>query len=1119
MLSSLFPTLFDMSISASVLIAAVLLFRFFSHRFPKKYLLLLWAVVLFRLLCPIQPESNLSVIPPETVSFAQDTTLSYPERTEISVLSAADAALRAVGDAANGGLDTIFIDMDKAASDGDAVPFVNAYHDQVWLLFLEKIYPVGIVGLLFWQMSVSLRLKRRLKIAAPYDSPIPAGLLPQNTRVMSADGITGAFILGIIRPVIYLPSDLSAEAAPYVLAHEGVHLSRRDPLWKALAFLALCLHWYNPLVWAAFLCSASDMEYACDEAALRRLSAVSETADENLAASYAQTLLSLSAPKTYKFSMLSLDAGNVGGRIRRLLTAKPKRALCILMAVCCILLCLFFIGNPPTAFDADDVRMCSLNGLELPAEQGAALVDAINDANRSVNRTYDAVGQNTLDRLAVVTFADGSYLEVNYLYVSEYSFNPAHPGEDDYTTVLWHRDALGNSIGTWVMEYDFDAWFHDWMTESKVLSVDSYDWYFTRGFIDYASSEQPLELYNPALQPETQQSVPMNVVLLRLENGRYEFITGDWDINRSTLDFRLKESSTDTVQYDVDVYRDTGDFLHTVTAVMERQEEGLSPVLKLYSTTEEGSTQWIFTSERLKAENNGTLQLTLDDVIVLSERNMGLTWEDFAPYKSMETGSGLYIRVYEIDETFELRIGGGSPMGTPMYIYLARKDDLDTRIDIRYGGVEEFIEENKAESILHAPADSETGLAVVVTADGLTYDLPMLAVPYDKSVDYDRLPEITVSDDCVIQFVGFAGDTLRVGEDYYENRGESTHIDQQTLTLSADNNGVFSLSGVHRNPLREESAVYYVAAEDTRYCFWIRYVIAHEKQPADLSYTKIQFQHVNTLGQTVHAELKIALPNDWDIAYGYNPYEVVPFAEYAVIQNGDDTIGGVGFLPYSVPDDQADIPEAIFNQISMGGMSFWDIHGHFDVVTGRDVPFCTALTSVLYSADLFGDGADRKNSAIVTYHPEYALYFAIQFNDGIQNRTLLTEEEVRLIAESIEWVTVRYSDTGNAQTEQSALFRKTTEYLEEEFHRVYDPYYDILNLSIYDWTENGTEATFLYTMTFQYREEQYADLSPWESNFYFKVTENGDTLDLYCNVSPTGVEWEACQIDDFVSHQ
>ena len=123
-----------------------------------------------------------------------------------------------------------------------------------------------------------------------------------------------------------------------------------------------------------------------------------------------------------------------------------------------------------------------------------------------------------------------------------------------------------------------------------------------------------------------------------------------------------------------------------------------------------------------------------------------------------------------------------------------------------------------------------------------------------------------------------------------------------------------------------------------------------------------------------------------------------------------------------------------------------------------------------------------------------------------------------MIAQSIEWVTVRYSDTGNEEIAQSALFQKTVTFLKDEFHRVYDPYYDILNLSIFDWTETGTEATFLYTMSFQYRDEQFSDLSPSESNIYFKVIENGDTIDLFCNVSPTDVEWEPCKIDDFVNH-
>ena len=831
MTAQLFPVLFDMSLGASFVIAAVLLLRLFCHRFPRRYFLILWAVVLLRLLCPILPESELSMIPPETVSFAKETAL--PERSEVTVLSAADAAMRAVGDTLNGGIDTVYVKLDREVSGREPsvqsmIPIVTAYHDQIWLLFLEKLWLGGVSVLVLRQIILDIRLRRRLKTAIPYSADLPAGLLPDRCRVCLADNIPTAFVLGILRPTIYLPSDLSADAAVYVLAHESVHVRRLDPLWKLLSAVALCLHWFNPLVWAAYFCASADLEYACDEAAPKLLSKVLPEADDNMTASYAQALLNVSSGKArlgmLALNLLTLSGGNVPRRIRRLLCETPKRVFCIMLLVICIVVCLFCIGNPPAQFDTDDVRMCTLDGLDIPTEHGKTLVDAINDASRSVNHTYDAIGQNPLDRLAIVTFADGSYLEVNYLYTSGYSIHPAHPGEDDYTTVLWHRDALGNTVGTWVMEYDFDAVFRDWMTDSRSLTIDGYGWYFVRGFISYASSEQTMELYHPALQPETSASAPMNVVLMRLEEGegsRYEFITGDWDTNRSTLQFRLRESDADTVQYDVDVYRDTGEFLHTVTAVIERQGENLPPVLTLNSNTEDGNTQWIFTADRLEIENNGTVQLTLDDVIRLSKKNVGLTWEDFAPYKSIETGSGLYIRVYEIDETFELWIGGGSPIGTPMYIYLARADDLDTRIDIRYGGVEEFIEEIKAETILRATSDSEIGRAVLVTDDGLTYDLPMLAVPYDKSLDYDRLPEITVSSDAVIQLLGFEGDTLRVGEDYYEIREEHTHITQQTLTLTPDDDGSFSYSVAHRHPNQYETVIYYIAAEDTRYCFRI----------------------------------------------------------------------------------------------------------------------------------------------------------------------------------------------------------------------------------------------------------------------------------------------------------
>ncbi len=696
MTAQLFPVLFDMSLGASFVIATVLLLRLFWHRFPRRYFLILWAVVLLRLLCPILPESELSVIPPQTLSFAQQTAL--PERTEVTVMSAADAAMRAVGDTLNGGIDTVYVKLDREPigrepSGQSMIPTVTAYHDQIWLLFLEKLWLGGVAVLVLRQIILDIRLRRRLKTAIPYPDDLPAGLLPDRCRVYLADNIPTAFVLGILRPTIYLPSDISEDAAVYVLAHESVHVRRLDPLWKLLSAAALCLHWFNPLVWAAYFCAAADLEYACDEAAPKLLSKVLPDADETMTASYAQALLNVSSGKA-RLGMLALGWGNVPRRIRRLLSTTPKRVFCIMLLCICIVVCLFCIGNPPAQFDSSDVRMCTLDGTSIPAEHGKVLVDAINDASRSHNRTYDAIGKDTLDRLAVVTFADGASLEVNYLYTSGYSFNPAHPGEDDYKTVLWHRDALGNTVGTWVMEYDFDAVFREWMTASEQTPRNG-------NVLVHAPADSEIGLAVMLLADRQVFDVPLLSVAYdnSVDYDRVPEITLSEDAV-----LRLTGFDGNTLRVGEDYYENRGSstMIEQQTFTLHAENDGafVLPITHRNPQREESAVYYIAAEECrycFKVRFFPSKVLTLDDVLALSEKGTTLTWEDFAGYRFIETGSGLYIRVYEIDGTFELWIGGGSPMptGTPMYIYLARADDLDTRIDIRYGGVEEFIEKQK----------------------------------------------------------------------------------------------------------------------------------------------------------------------------------------------------------------------------------------------------------------------------------------------------------------------------------------------------------------------------------------------------------------------------------------
>ncbi len=166
----------------------------------------------------------------------------------------------------------------------------------------------------------------------------------------------------------------------------------------------------------------------------------------------------------------------------------------------------------------------------------------------------------------------------------------------------------------------------------------------------------------------------------------------------------------------------------------------------------------------------------------------------------------------------------------------------------------------------------------------------------------------------------------------------------------------------------------------------------------------VQFACQTTDDNSEMISLNIALPTDWEIVYDYKTYEVIPFKEYTDLMVGDDCVGGIGFLQYDIPDDQEIPVDGIFNQITMGAMTVWNIKQHFELVTDDDLDYKTALTSVLYAGRIFTDGKERTNSGIVSYHPETKMYIALELTDGSKDREILTAEEIRYVAESIEWL-------------------------------------------------------------------------------------------------------------------
>lgn len=309
-MQGIFLTVLTMSMVASVVILAVLLARMVLKRAPKVFSYVLWAVVLFRLLCPISPESPYSIIPDRVQQLPQSLAMAE----ELSPATAAQAAYRALGDTLNGGIDWVTIPLGQDEA-GHPIA-TQAKHAQIWLAFFAYLWPLGMGALLLYSVASTIQLRRRL-----------IGAVPLRENIFLADHIASPFVLGLIHPTIYLPSALPQEEQEYILLHEQYHIQRLDYLVRVLAFVALCIHWFNPLVWLAFVLSGQDMEMSCDEAVVQRI-------DRDIRADYSASLLSLATGrKIIVGTPLAFGEGNTRKRIENVMHYKKTAPLILLLAV------------------------------------------------------------------------------------------------------------------------------------------------------------------------------------------------------------------------------------------------------------------------------------------------------------------------------------------------------------------------------------------------------------------------------------------------------------------------------------------------------------------------------------------------------------------------------------------------------------------------------------------------------------------------------------------------------------------------------------------------------------------------------------------------------------------
>ena len=317
-MAAVFLKLLNLSISASWLVLAVLVLRLVSKRSPKWMNVLLWGMVALRLMLPFSIESALSLIPSaETLS---------PEVVRFDPAPTITSGVEFIDNAVNPSLSESFA----------AAPLASVNPLYVWTYLAGWVWLIGLGAMLLYALVSYLRLRRRVSVS-----------LCVRENIYLCDAISSPFILGVVKPRIYLPSGLDEVQRQNVLSHERAHLARRDHWWKPLGFALLAVYWFNPVLWLAYALLCRDIELACDERVIR-------TMDESAVKTYSTVLLACSMPRKAVITC-PLAFGEVGvkERVRNALRYKKPAfwviaasvAVCVVVAVC-------FLTNPRTDTDA-----------------------------------------------------------------------------------------------------------------------------------------------------------------------------------------------------------------------------------------------------------------------------------------------------------------------------------------------------------------------------------------------------------------------------------------------------------------------------------------------------------------------------------------------------------------------------------------------------------------------------------------------------------------------------------------------------------------------------------------------------------------------------------------------
>ena len=417
------PRLFNMSLTASVAIVLVILLRLLLKKAPKVISYALWGIVLFRLLCPVSVGSSFSLYnlfdaSTEEAGMMTSVIEYVPGDIVHAEYPAVALPVPGISDVINEALPQ---GQEQLAADPLEAP----------MSFATYVWMTGVLVMVIYSIVSYIQLRRKLSV-----------VVPLRDNIFIADDIKSPFVVGLFRPKIYLPCNLREKEQEYIILHEQHHIKRLDHIVKALAFLALAIHWFNPLVWVAFILASKDMEMSCDEAVIRKVGG-------DVRADYSASLLTLATGRhIIAGTPLAFGEGDTKGRINNLSKWKKPAVWAVLIAViACIVLAICLLTNPnheretmkwAQELSIEDIESADLvvypqtedkQFKQLSAEELADMVVLINQSKGKYQAEYEQLSggsvffyismkdgtSHSIGNIGnTYLFIDGEYYEANY---------------------------------------------------------------------------------------------------------------------------------------------------------------------------------------------------------------------------------------------------------------------------------------------------------------------------------------------------------------------------------------------------------------------------------------------------------------------------------------------------------------------------------------------------------------------------------------------------------------------------------------------------------------------------------------------------------------------------------